>query len=417
MTNPTQLQKNARRNRALKQLALPCFTAGLLVVAGCQLAMKADQSATTRGVAAPVAGAPTTNKETPNLFVAENTGAVVDAANAFLATLSDAQRKTAIVEYTPQNAARWSNFPSAVVRRNGIFLRDMNEKQVAAALEVAKLALSDEGFQRFMAVRAADDAFGASAEAQRGPGGGPGNRGGFGTFGGDDDAGAPNGPRPGGFGGPDGGSLFGNANYMIAFLGTPSKTAPWLLQFGGHHLAFNLTYKGDVGASTPYFVGVQPNIWKDVQGVTHEPLAPMHNAMRDLVNSLSPAQLKQAKLAARFSDVYVGPGRDARFPAQSDGIPVAELSNASKELVKKAIAYWTGDAVQGAQYLKLYETELDRTKVAYSGDPSLSAEGDYVRIDGPHVWIEFACQASNHYHTIWRDKATDYGAEFTFETR
>ena len=37
-----------------------------------------------------------------------------------------------------------------------------------------------------------------------------------------------------------------------------------------------------------------------------------------------------------------------------------------------------------------------------------------VRIDGPHVWIEFACQGSDHYHTIWRDRATDYGAEFSF---
>ena len=44
----------------------------------------------------------------------------------------------------------------------------------------------------------------------------------------------------------------------------------------------------------------------------------------------------------------------------------------------------------------------------------LDDRGDYVRIDGPHVWIEFACQGSDHYHTIWRDRATDYGAEFSF---
>lgn len=27
----------------------------------------------------------------------------------------------------------------------------------------------------------------------------------------------------------------------LAFLGAPSTTAPWMLQFGGHHLAINLT--------------------------------------------------------------------------------------------------------------------------------------------------------------------------------
>ncbi len=37
-----------------------------------------------------------------------------------------------------------------------------------------------------------------------------------------------------------------------------------------------------------------------------------------------------------------------------------------------------------------------------------------MRIDGPRVWIEFATQGSDHYHTIWRDRLTDYGAEFSF---
>ncbi len=57
---------------------------------------------------------------------------------------------------------------------------------------------------------------------------------------------------------------------------------------------------------------------------------------------------------------------------------------------------------------------MGQTKIAWSGATALNAVGDYVRIDGPHVWIEFACQGSNHYHTIWRDRATDYGAEFSF---
>jgi hypothetical protein len=341
--------------------------------------------------------------------------AVVDAANAFLATLSEPQRAVVQIEMTPQNAARWSNFPAAVVPRNGVFFRDLNETQVAAAMKVARLALSKEGLTRFQEVRAGDDAY---AKMDRGPGGGgPGGRGpggrGRGGFGG------PGGPPPGGFGGPGGpgggrGGLFGAGNYIIAFLGKPSKTTPWLLQLGGHHLAFNIYYKGKAGAATPYFLGVQPNTWKDAEGKTHAPLAPMRDAMSGLVNSLAPDQQTRARLDARFSDVYVGPGRDGQFPAKSEGVPVFELSVPSKNLVKQAITAWTGDSVQAAEYRKLYFAELDRTKVAYSGNPALGAVGDYVRIDGPHVWIEFACQGSDHYHTIWRDRMTDYGAEFSF---
>ena len=71
-----------------------------------------------------------------------------------------------------------------------------------------------------------------------------------------------------------------------------------------------------------------------------------------------------------------------------------------KDFVKKAIAAWTGDSPQGAEYRKLYVSELDKVKVAYSGEPSLSDRGDYVRIDGPRVWIEFSTQGSDHVHTI-----------------
>ena len=132
------------------------------------------------------------------------------------------------------------------------------------------------------------------------------------------------------------------------------------------------------------------------------------------LNSLTPEQSKRAKLAARFRDVYVGPGRDGKFPATSEGVPVSELSAASKDLVKQVIAAWTGDSPQADEYRKFYFAELDRVKVSYSGSPAIADNGDYVRIDGPRVWIEFCCQGEDHYHTIWRDRVTDYGAEFSF---
>jgi hypothetical protein len=139
----------------------------------------------------------------------------------------------------------------------------------------------------------------------------------------------------------------------------------------------------------------------------------MRESLQGLLASLTPEQSKRAKLDARFNDVYVGPGKDGKFPARSEGVSVSELSDASKDFVKKAIAAWTGDTPQGGEYLKLYEAELDKVKVAYSGATALADRGDYVRIDGPRVWIEFACQGSDHVHTIWRDRLTDYGAEFS----
>ena len=347
----------------------------------------------------------------PALLASPKAADVVDAADAFLATLSEEQRAIAQIELTPQLAVRWTNFPGGSNVRNGVFYRDLKPEQVEAALKVARVALGEEGFARYQEVRAADDAF-AKGRGGRGPGG-PGGPAEEGRRRSGPEEGRRSRPeegrRPGG-----GGCNFGSANYMIAFLGKPSKTTPWILQLGGHHLAINIYYKGTTGAATPYHVAAQPTVWKDDQGKTHDPLAPMRESLHGLLISLTPEQSKQAKLEARFNDVYVGPGKDGKFPAKSEGVPVSELSDASKDFVKKAIAAWTGDSPQGVEYRKLYEAELDKVKVAYSGTTNVGDRGDYVRLDGPRVWIEFATQGSDHVHTIWRDRLTDYGAEFSF---
>jgi Protein of unknown function (DUF3500) len=58
--------------------------------------------------------------------------------------------------------------------------------------------------------------------------------------------------------------------------------------------------------------------------------------------------------------------------------------------------------------------ELDLVKASYSGSTNVAAAGDYVRIDGPRIWIEFCAQGGDHYHATWRNRMTDYGAEFSF---
>jgi Protein of unknown function (DUF3500) len=361
--------------------------------------------ATNFGSAEPQAVAQT-GAPRPDLLASPKASDVVDAGEAFLATLSEEQRATAQIELTPKLAVRWTNFPGGSNVRNGVFFRDLKPEQVEAALKVARIALGEEGFSRYQEVRAADDAF-AKGRGGRGPGGPDQKKA----------DGDPAKKKAGGFAkkkGGGGGMNFGAMNYMIAFLGKPSKTTPWILQLGGHHLAINIYYKGTTGAATPYHVAAQPTVWKDDQGKTHEPLAPMRESLHGLLASLTPEQSKQAKLEARFNDVYVGPGKDSKFPAKSEGVPVSELSDASKDFVKKAIAAWTGDSPQGEEYRKLYEAELEKVKVSYSGTTNLSDRGDYVRIDGPRVWIEFATQGSDHVHTIWRDRLTDYGAEFSF---
>src|SRR3954454_24775149 len=106
----------------------------------------------------------------PALLASPKAADVVDAAEAFLATLSEEERATAQVELTQRLAVRWTNFPGGSNVRNGVFFRDLKPEQVEAALKVARVALGEEGFARYQEVRAADDAF-AKGRGGRGPGG------------------------------------------------------------------------------------------------------------------------------------------------------------------------------------------------------------------------------------------------------
>jgi hypothetical protein len=81
------------------------------------------------------------------------------------------------------------------------------------------------------------------------------------------------------------------------------------------------------------------------------------------------------------------------------------------------------DATSTAAFLAIYKNELADTYVCYASNTSatagtassfLTTNTDYVRIDGPSVWIEFICQtgvviqSQIHYHTVMRDHTRDY---------
>jgi Protein of unknown function (DUF3500) len=65
--------------------------------------------------------------------------------------------------------------------------------------------------------------------------------------------------------------MFGRDLYFISFLGTPSERDPWMLQFGGHHLALNITIAGERGTLTPTLTGAQPSLYT-ANGKTVRPL-------------------------------------------------------------------------------------------------------------------------------------------------
>jgi len=333
---------------------------------------------------------------------------VVCMADRFLATLSDDQRGKIQLPMTAENAAAWSNLPCGSNCRVGLALTDLTETQQEAALGLVRVASSAGGFDELTQVMMADDILTLAQEA------------GIATV---------NGPPPnaGGQGmqGRPGGRLrlaYSSEAYFIAILGDPSTSEAWQLQFGGHHLATLHTYSGGQETSaTPNFIGVEPKVWTN-DGAFYSPLTDDRDAMVAMLASLTADQQAGAKLDTVFSDVLLGPGKDGRFPAKKLGLRVGDLSADQKAVVLQAIRSWVGDTADtpAERIMADYAAELDETYIAFSGGTSLDRHADYVRIDGPRVWIEFVCQDGVifgdyiHYHTIWRDHERDYGAIYDF---
>lgn len=312
-------------------------------------------------------------------------------AQAFADTLDDDQLAELNQDYSYENATNWSNFPQELLQngmgggpggtssssgRVGLQISTLDDEQRAALEELMAAALGgedNEGYDEVMAILAADDYLAEN------------------------------------YGGTD----YGSENYYIAFLGEVTDSGTWELQFGGHHLAVSNTYTdGELVSATPSFRGTEPTGEFTLDGETYDPLTQETDALSALAESLTEDQLAEA--ATDQSDLLLGPGQDGEFP-EEEGVKVSDLSGEQQELVLEAIETYVDDLPEdeAAEYMAAYESELEDTYVLFSGSTDFSTAGDYIRIDGPSVWIELAMQngvatSEPHIHSVWRDSETDY---------
>ncbi|WP_221800779.1 DUF3500 domain-containing protein [Oceanobacter mangrovi] len=319
------------------------------------------------------------------------------AANAFLATLDSSELASVSYDWSDSESKTvWSNLPTGSVQRNGLALGDMSTSQQEAAYYLASVALSDAGYLDFQGVLAADDYLGEQSS-----------------------------------GGGGGGAAYSSDLYYFAIFGTPSADDVWMLQIGGHHMAYNITMLNGTGYPVPNHIAAEPKDSFVLNSETWAPVEDEGNAMVDIFDSLSADDLSTAYLSGQsFSDVLMGPDNGSGvlpddYPSGSDrtGLLVSYMSDTQQALVIAAIEEWVRDFPdEVADELMDDYTSDDAfadTYVAWAGTESAGVDvdvsGTYMRIDGPRLWIEVAVQngvvISNktHYHTMYRDKTMDYG--------
>lgn len=311
------------------------------------------------------------------------TSRIVSAAKSFLSTLDENQRHSVLFAFDDEKQrARWSNLPTAMTPRSGIDLRDMNAAQRSAALALVSSALSRRGFEKVQQIMEADEALKISG----------GNN-----------------------------ALFGGDLYYISILGTPSEKDPWMLQFGGHHLALNITVAGERGILTPTLTGAQPAVYA-IKGKTVRPLGEESDKALALLNALDEKQRKQAILSYRLADLVLGPGQDGK-EIQPEGLKATDMNDRQRAMLLDLISEWAGIIHESAATVRMAEIKagLADSWFAWSG-PIDAAPGKnisaYYRIQGPKLVIEYAPQRlggdpSMHIHAMYRDPTNDYGRKPT----
>jgi len=366
------------------------------------------------------------------------TGAIVAATDAFLNSLDTAQREKAQFPFTPQTTATaarfsrkdtgrgpqgnggrgpagpggpgspggpggpgggqgmgpgggfigeqygqavWSNFPVSDVPRPGLTLGSLSNAQREAATHMLQVVLSPRGYQKVLEIMGSDQAL----SEQGNP------------------------------------FAAGIATYTVGVFGHPSATAPWMLQYGGHHLALNITVAGERGVLTPTLTGAQPAIYTS-GGKTVRALAQENDKAFTLLNALDETQRKQAILNYRVGDLVLGPGH-AGETIQPEGLRATAMNERQRTMLLDVISEWAGiinDAYAAPRMAEI-RTGLNDTWFAWSGptthEPNKNGSA-YYRIQGPKLVIEFSPQGvggdpTNHVHTMYRDPTNDYGIRFT----
>ena len=314
------------------------------------------------------------------------TARIVGAAQSVLTALDEAGRAKVQFPFEGPQKTRWSNLPSPMFQREGLRLGDLTPAQRTAVTTLLSTALSRDGYRKAVDIMRGDEALRKAQTAGR--------------------AGAPAGGRGGGV-------RFGEDEYFLAFLGTPSVTAPWMLRFGGHHLAINLTMAGSQASMAPSLPAAQPASYT-FEGRTVRPLGQENDKAFALINALNDAQRKQAILGYRVSDLVLGPTQDGRT-IQPEGIPASALLAPQQTMLLDLVKEWTGIMTDAFAEPRMAEirANLPQTSFAWSG-PTTNGSAAYFRIQGPTLVIEYAPQSSvDHIHTIYRDPTNDYGAKFT----
>jgi hypothetical protein len=322
---------------------------------------------------------------------ASHTEAIAAAAQQFLQSLDEEQRKNAMLPLDTNERATWSNLPIIMVQPAGVLVKDMTDEQRRAVHRLMRATMSSQGYAKFSGIMLLDDLLHQidsqalqSNEDRR------------------EDATA---------------RAFvatrSYENYAIAIFGDPGD-ANWGWKIAGHHAAANFTISEGRLSFTPTFLGSSP---MEVQNGRYAGLMALSQEGQrgiDFMNSLDSAQQEQATVADEATrDVFEGPGRRNSLE-NHEGLQLEKLNEEQKRLLHRLIAEYLHNADHDAAHAQMAAIrEAGWEKLWFSWRGPVAADSRfYYRVHGPRILIEYNRQNANHDHSIVRDPSNDYGEDW-----
>ncbi len=327
-------------------------------------------------IAAVIALSPAGSEGRPQAAGAKAAQEMAQAATNFLSSLSPEQRAKAEFAFKDDERLNWHFIPK---ERKGIPLKDLPPAARQLALALLSTGLSQRGYEKAVTIMSLEAVL---AELE-----GPNRRI----------------PRD-----PD--------LYHVWVFGKPGGKDPWGWRVEGHHVSVNFTVAGDrVLASSPSFLGANPQKVLDGPRKGLRALAAEEDLARKLVKSLTEDQRKEAVILAEAPRDIVTAAARKVSPLSPAGLAAAKLQKDQAEALRTLVreyAFRHRPEVAEEDLGRIDKAGFEKVHFAWAGGLE-PGQGHYYRVQGPTFLIEFdnTQNNANHSHTVWRDFANDFGED------
>ena len=355
--------------------------------------LRLSLAAEKEGLAQPYKGITANGEIEPNLFHVRSTGVSTEpvrtAAAAFVASLTDVERRATVFPMDSDEWRRWMNQSFYV--RQGMSFKDMSGAQREAAFALLRAGLSAKGLQLTRDIMRLNHTLGELND--------------------------------------DNFEEYGEWLYHLTVMGTPSASEPWGWQFEGHHAVINYFVLGDQVVMTPFFSGSEPATAAAGKYKGTTILRDEQQRALAFVNSLADAE--RAKAILSFSKT----GNDVLTEAWKDnvvldyaGLRTTDMTEPQRRQLLDLVALYINNMEEGHARVRMDEVRqyLDRTWFAWIGKTEPGSVF-YYRVHSPVILIEFdhnrpanlrhlaadpMAPNVEHIHTIVRTpNGNDYGKD------